>query len=248
MSSTEKNKGILDRIGQTWKASFRDIVLIVVSILIAFALDAWWQAGRDRAFVRTQMVGLLDELISTHKELKIFLENLESASMGTKQILERMGPSPEPIQSPELIELFGTSFDVAVYHPAKPTLDSMLASGELSNVDPALLAKLEAWQMNANNIRIDSEHLERNREIDFLPAIKNTGYSFRAIVPPDLIGITPTKFPTNTHALLSSSEVESVLTMRQTRTYFLIRAVEFNINHLDQTIALLKQELGESSN
>ena len=36
---------IMDRIGRSWRSAMRDVFLIVVSILIAFGLDAWW-SGR----------------------------------------------------------------------------------------------------------------------------------------------------------------------------------------------------------
>ena len=44
-AQTDPTGMIMDRIGRSWRSAMRDVFLIVVSILIAFGLDAWW-SGR----------------------------------------------------------------------------------------------------------------------------------------------------------------------------------------------------------
>ncbi len=56
---------LVDRLGRSWGSSFRDIFLIVASILIAFGLEAWWDGQRtldvERAAL-SSVQGLLNEL------------------------------------------------------------------------------------------------------------------------------------------------------------------------------------------
>ena len=86
-------KTLLERYGESWRAAGRDITLIVVSILIAFSLDAWWQRGRDRALKQEHMQALLNEFRATLSPLERQLAALETSLDGTLSVLALMGPS-----------------------------------------------------------------------------------------------------------------------------------------------------------
>ena len=40
----ESSSTLIQRVGESWGSAFRDMVLIVSSILIAFSLEAWWDS------------------------------------------------------------------------------------------------------------------------------------------------------------------------------------------------------------
>ena len=57
---------LLDRFATTWRDAGRDVVLIVVSIMIAFALDAWWDGLGERKAQREQVEALRSEFVTAN--------------------------------------------------------------------------------------------------------------------------------------------------------------------------------------
>ena len=76
-----------------WKRIFVEATAIVASILVAFAIDAWWQDRKERAievqylhalredFVRS--IELLDEIEAVHQQQVAYLESLILATAET---------------------------------------------------------------------------------------------------------------------------------------------------------------------
>lgn len=60
---------IVDRIGKSWEASIRDVILIVISILIAFVLQTWWEGRAVSAAYERQLVSTLAEIEEARDEL-----------------------------------------------------------------------------------------------------------------------------------------------------------------------------------
>ena len=73
---------ILDRVAKTWGDAARDVVLIVVSILIAFALDAWWQDRAERRVESEQIAALRSEFETARDTLKSMSEYLRGTTQG----------------------------------------------------------------------------------------------------------------------------------------------------------------------
>jgi hypothetical protein len=156
---------ILSRIGVAWRDAVRDIILIVVSILIAFALDAWWDDQLDRQRERAHLETLLAEFHANRDRLEGFLGQVNDSFDSTLQVLALMGPAPQEISPDVLTSLINESFDVGTFTPHGGAVEALLASGELSLIqNHELSAMLSQWPVASNSLHDLAESQARNRE------------------------------------------------------------------------------------
>lgn len=133
------NRGIL-------RESIREIVVVVASILIAFALDAWWDSAVERDQERALLAGLqaefeqnrapLDERISNH-------ERLAAGAHALAALLDAADGDSVTVPDSLLITLVVTP----TFDPTLGTLEEAQSSGRTRLIrDGELRRRLRAWQ------------------------------------------------------------------------------------------------------
>lgn len=133
------NRGIL-------RESIREIVVVVASILIAFALDAWWDSAVERDQERALLAGLraefeqnrapLDERISNH-------ERLAAGQHALAAVLDAADGDSVTVPDSLLITLLVTP----TFDPTLGTLEEAQSSGRTRLIrDGGLRRRLRAWQ------------------------------------------------------------------------------------------------------
>ena len=125
-----------------WTTLFIEGVAIVVSILLAFAIDAWWDQRKDRAEERDILIGLEMEFI----DLRERLESWAVFNQDGFGMLDRfLSDSVSDMDSSEFEQVFIRSFLVNVLDQGGP-LDALLASGRLEKIrDDEIRARLAKW-------------------------------------------------------------------------------------------------------
>lgn len=235
---------LLERYAESWRAAGRDIALIVVSILIAFALEAGWQRARDRAHEREHMQALMNEFNATLGQLEGGLGALENSLDGTRRVLELMGPSPSAVAPSVVREEVVRSLNVGVAAPRLTTLESMLASGELVGSDrDSLSVLLGRWPATVDDLQLDLGHLERNREVDIILSFVRLGVPLSAFVQARGFGLPDSEFSLDTRILLSDVGLESLFTMRAIRLQVLAAGHRRAIEDVETIIRLIEVEL-----
>lgn len=122
-------------------------IVIVVSILLALAGDAWWD-GRGEAELRTALLdGLSSDFTLTHTDLSRVNRGFEQSRAAAERILimtaegGRGGVDGPTIDSLLYLVVRGGSFDAP-----QGTLQAALAGGGIAALrDPDLAARLTAW-------------------------------------------------------------------------------------------------------
>ncbi|MDX1647188.1 MAG: hypothetical protein R3304_08590 [Longimicrobiales bacterium] len=145
-----------------FRAGAKEIVVIALGILLAFAVDASWASFRERAETRATLGSVRAEL----EHNIVALQELEAAHLAVaeagRQILQLTGPDAEVEDDEALIRLI-TSFWVPVRSSfSRGALQAMLASGRLSNVQSLELREgLASWpdELDASD-RADAEVAE----------------------------------------------------------------------------------------
>ena len=138
---------------------------IVGSILLAFAIDAWWSQSVEQS----RSLAQLDTIRTEFLEVESQLTNLEQRLLGLREavsgLLTHIGPE-SPMQSMDsLSALMDLSFRAAKIELPTGSLQALLASGELSSVPSIeLTALLAAWPAEVSRLRNKSGLLEENRE------------------------------------------------------------------------------------
>ena len=147
----------------SWGRIFAEGAVVVASILLAFAIDAWWDERQIRAEEQQILQGLEEEFISIHE----VLTRHSNYHMQDIETLEKVLITINNGQSDDA----GSNVEAALREMASPvttdlgngTLDALLGSGRLEILTSrALRARLvgwervigEVWDDQANNAKM----------------------------------------------------------------------------------------------
>ena len=129
--------------------------LIVVSILAAFSIDAWWAARSDKAQERILLVSLSADFAEAEQLLShIKSRHIRLARAGEKLITYGESGNIPVGERDDIDRAVSNHFDRAVYDPPMGTIDSILGSGNinlLSNYQ--LIAELTQWSAVVTHFR-----------------------------------------------------------------------------------------------
>lgn len=133
--------------------SIIESLVIVVSILLAFAIEAWWAEQLENITEGKELDRLHIEFIANRDRINRSITGQEIAREATDELYTIIKDviSPEPIPLPNnLLQamLFTPTFDVAT-----PVLDSLVLSGNLSVIeDPDVLRAISVWQRTLTQV------------------------------------------------------------------------------------------------
>lgn len=155
VSSDDKEGGGQMRARIPWARILAEGVVIVVSILLAFGIDAWWDGRRDRA----QSEALLRALLEDFRAAEVQLDTVESKHRRLVENGRRLIMYGENGYVPEaehvaVDSMLGSHFLRPVYEPPMGTVESILGSGRLDLFEnQALLASLTEWTASVASLR-----------------------------------------------------------------------------------------------
>lgn len=124
----------------------REVTIIVLGILIAFALDAAWDSRQERREERHIVESLRGEFGQTRADLSLWIQFHRKTERNTRVLLAAMdavAPGSRLEVSDTLIAalLIGPTFD-----PITATLDALTTAGRLPLIrDPELRGALATW-------------------------------------------------------------------------------------------------------
>ena len=164
--------------GIPWVRLIAQGVSIVASILLAFAIDAWWQSRLEDKAVR-------EILVSLHEEFTVHQATLEAekafwavqeASVARLLRLFQSGEVPEPAVMDTLTLALTW---MHTWDPASGAHDALIASGSLElieNID--LRNNLMKWQSRVDEVR-DNELIARELNLNtIMPYFTERGFPF----------------------------------------------------------------------
>lgn len=127
-----------------WPRVIAEGAAIVVSILLAFGIQAWWE-GRQRREAEEEILGrLAEEFLAIHDTLSAVLEEHARHRKGVGALLSLADASGAGSLTAE--DFYGAFLGFTSTHLETGTLDGVLASGQLSLITDAELRRmLAAW-------------------------------------------------------------------------------------------------------
>ncbi len=235
---------LLERFAKRWRDAPRDVVLIVVSLLIAFALDAWWDKFNARGEQAEQIATLRAEFVTARSTLAYSAAYLDSSTQATVNLLELMGPRAPAPHPDTVLALLVRSFNFGVSVPSQAALDAVLAAGNPRVLDnPPLRRMLARWSALMDELARDGQHLERNRDMDLQAALVAIGVPGLAVAAStSQLGLPPSAFPPNTERLVRSVGVYAGLYYRALR----FRVLSASINDAIETADTILEQLDGS--
>lgn len=119
---------------------------IVTSILLAFAIDAWWDAHLERIEERRILASLKAEFLTNAKQIPEFIEIHQRTADRTAELLNAM----KEVRPGTTLSYSAAKLMHVLGHPStdpqRGALDALLQSGELRYIsNTAIRERLAAW-------------------------------------------------------------------------------------------------------
>lgn len=136
-----------------WITISVEAVAVVMSILLAFAIDAWWTERKDNEVEHVALLALRADFMASREQMATVLQSLEAARTDYARF-----------KSATVAELIEHDLDTNrqfltalvknhTFDPVTATLDALANDGRLALIsDARLLARLSHWQRSLDNL------------------------------------------------------------------------------------------------
>ncbi|WP_437399077.1 DUF6090 family protein [Flagellimonas lutimaris] len=226
-----------------------EIVLVVIGILIALAIDNANEQSIKREKEQIYLMGLRNEFETSQTKLKELITFNKQSYEDSKKILVYMVDSENLPDEQELANLLynALAFDIS-FNPNNSLLNEMINSGSLKDIaNPRLRILLTNWVSNIEDISKQEMMLanERDKILDMFRSEENsikTLYDLTGVS--NELGIPTSSDRTSNRNLLKSKEFENNMLM------FILTSIKTETEHydplmksLDEILSLLDSEI-----
>ena len=177
-------------------------VVIGLSILLAFWIDAAWELRRERAEALQHLEAVRDELVENLDVLEGSSRRCESKALpAIRHLLTLMGPSPSVIPVDSLTRLVARALRGNAPDLRTSAFDAMVSSGALAEVGSlALQQELRGWQtlVDGRRRRVEITSDEIVKMLDYLTSVGATP----RIQEGSRVEMPASRFPLDVEALL----------------------------------------------
>jgi len=136
-----------------WPRIFAEGFAIVVSILLAFGIQAWWEGRQERGDELRILEGLGADFRANREELNR-VTGLHEDFQSRLVALQRLPTSELELVPDEEMDSFSRAMQgTPTFDPQDATLDAALASGDLGTIrDPHLRDLLAQWKAQVEDL------------------------------------------------------------------------------------------------
>lgn len=155
-----------------WARVLVESVAVVLSILLAFSIDALWGQHQERVREQVLLRGILADYRASRPELVERLTLAEKMARNTGLLLERVslweGSAPLSVPDSLILGVLGGP----TYEPATNTLEAALGSGEVELIrSDAIKSELAAWRRALLDTREDEVEVRRVTNEQLVPSL-----------------------------------------------------------------------------
>jgi len=238
----EKNRQI------PWRRVLLEGAVIVVSILLAFSIDAWWSNRIEQQREREQLVSMLTEFEASLSGLDEVLTSIQGHASDVESLIALLkvaGDEPVMVPGP----LLGSAITWRTSDVSTSTLDALMASGDLNllrNVElRANLARLPAILLDVTEDEIIAQNFAETEMSIFLArqGLAEIAYANRAGVsgPEGIQGLSaPGEI-----SVLPSPELIGFLTARRVHFGYSEEGLPAVRSYLQMLIEQIENELAQ---
>jgi len=241
-----------------WKRIFVEAAAIVGSILLAFAIDAWWNDRQDREEEQVILLSLHEELIGIEVYWPWLDQYIGAINESAKYLLASAVDGNQTLGEREFDRLLADlTWFVMVTDLDVPVLESLVLSGDLSLiVDGRLRQKLRVWKGGHDSLRQRLRHQQQFFDNRIMPYLdKNVSIQQIYNVAGQMPGFPEDTFPqhkidlsslTSHLHLLADQEFQNLLTRRieENTTLLENRSEEYHLE-LRGLIEFVEKELAK---
>ncbi len=220
-----------------WKRLSVEAAAIVGSILLAFAIDAWWEERLDRQMERDDLESLHVEFIRNRDRMNEMRTagKAETASAAMYELLaDHLGqdlPVDVPNTTLSLVRATPT-FDAVT-----PALDGLILSGRLENIrDREVLLAVHYWQRHLQQVEETELNARKLVLEQLVPALVRRGNMGPSFNDGDPDGIT---------TVTVDEELLGLVAYRASYTKFVVRTLNELEQATNDVVVAVEQALAE---
>jgi hypothetical protein len=176
---------------------------IVVSILLAFAIQAWWEGRKDREFEADSLSRLSIEFTENRERLdRSRFESIARRAELLYRMVESLPTDGQAIQLPDSLLVLG----VPTFDRVTPTLDGLIASSRLDLIQSMRVQEAGAgWERMLVQVQEIEESARAFEDLRLRPGLASRGDVSRVFADEDLApgGATTLRFDTELKALIA---------------------------------------------
>jgi len=220
-----------------WRRHLLEGATIVASILLAFGIDAWWDAYQEGMAVERQLQTLASDMEANRESLQQVYARGESNLGATKKLMSLMGPQPDPITVDSLASLLDNGFNLYEAALEVAALAGLLDGSEFGTAThPELHSLLVEY-------RASLEYYSASEEL-FFDARRDVVLHLASVMPAATVSAKtgihgPSAFPVDVPVVLADPELEGPLGyLAVTATFLQVQAAAL-LDPTEQALAVL---------
>ncbi len=237
-------KTSLSKLGISLRSSVRDMALIVISIMVAFFLDAWWDDQVEQREINDNLRAVYVDFLATKEELSEVIDTNIAYMIDVTKLISLDPVDIEELDAAAMSELTwllprgGLTFD-----PVLGSIEALISSGQLNRVRNLQVRSLiGAWPALMDEIGEDQEIL-----IDTYMANQERSVDlgiYLASLRAEISGDSSQADSEILAAVLQDAEMLNRLAAHRFAVQSLNEELGTVNEHLDNILQLLERELG----
>jgi len=204
-----------------WNRFLIEGVVIIASILVAFAIDAWWDDRQSRQAEINQLHSVAAELESNVVLIRAKLETLVVADAAAGEMMSWMGPEPRHVEQNELGETFRKMYSIGSFALPRGASERFLAGDRADAVEDNVVRNaITKWYTDSGELERQYSWLReahatlRDYLVDAVPTLELDRSH------PLMQDVQGSKFPFSLSDLLSDPDFESRMSQYLIRLRF----------------------------
>jgi hypothetical protein len=227
-----------------WKRLAVEAAAIVVSILMAFSIDAWWDGRKDQLEEQEILVGLQVEFIDLRSRLDQWAQ---SNRTGIQFIEQYLSDSVTEMDLHSVESTFTYAILVNVLDQGG-ALDALLASGRLERIsDRGIRARLVKWPDWLDDIHTNDLSSRSHVMSQVVPFLAKYGFPQKICPEPEFFLICPEfgPVPPEYLQLAEDPEFRAMLVMRRAWMRSAVLDHEDARDEADKILLMLRANLDD---
>lgn len=238
-----------------WARVLAEGVIIVTSILLAFGIEAWWDARSERADERAYLTALRSDFQATKSQFEIVIESYDYIAEHNKRFLRLLDQPVGSVPVDSLESLLRTAFTYNTFTPVLATYTDMVNSGALDVLrSDSLRATMARFEASLEWVRSTAAYADDHWTTEIGPFLtrhvdltKAFGSEARAdigttVLPPVDLGPQVARVESDAQALWSR-EFINLLAMKTSNQDDLVRWGRNSLAYVEETLRLVDREL-----
>ena len=153
-----------------WKRISVEAAAIVISILLAFSIDAWWTDRQDRTREAQLIKALTSEFEGNLVRFNYDIDVLRTVVSDLQDLVSRLSSVGESDEVTVPNRHFFAIRYAAILDASTGTLDAMISSGDFDLVqDESLRSELSEWMSRINEIATDQHQVRTFTSNELIP-------------------------------------------------------------------------------